>query len=710
MQKTSRGLFLGNVLLLVWSILCISIYIRGPARISYLQWSNLADWQYLAERIDRIDIVVYLADFLRSFAGLAAYSIACISLGSFLTRIIGIDNPRRQRTPLARFAALGTRFILGSSSFSVIFLTLSGFLQLTPVFFITILLIGFLSGLEPLTRTLREMSAGEVPAIQKDAGLKRYGVIFGLSIVILIVGLFTTSARISYDASAIYFSNAKLTALSQQVQYFTDETFVASVSQSAIQFTALIQLFGDQSARMLSWICGTVIIIFSLALAENMGISRRARTILLALLLTSTAFIDLLGDGKVDLISTAPAISAIYWMNSEAYNKTQNRPILILVGFLVGLACVLRPFNAFLLGIFTILFYLQRAINHKGSNPERIEFFFKPLSWIAIGVVGWGVEHLLINWMILGDPLAFLSSIASISSSSGPWDADPKQIFLFRLSYPIIASFRNTPQSLGNITPLFIGFLPALFSSSIRGELRTSKELLALVNIAIVTMLLWVFLFFTVVEIRYVFFLWIILFLLLAKIVDNVLIMENPFFRNIEYGAIVILLTFICLRTIFIAMDTYSPLNKQGNPQCYDRIFCEYLTPLNRTASPGDRILTLGAYRYYLRTDLFACSTTHEEYRVLQELSHHDSELFWQEVYRQGYRYIAYEKEYLLRHLRFGMIPSPENTPPWLTLVPIYGTFPDLIVAYQIEVNDPPVAETAICQKNTNGIWKLITP
>lgn len=579
---------------------------------------------------------------------------------------------------------------------------------MTPRYTAIILLIGFASGLGQTIRAVREIIMADKSKRRENSEPADYRAILWLSAGILILGLFTTTARISYDATAIYFSDAKLTALAHHIRYFTDGTFVASVFQSAIQFTALIQLFGDQSARMLSWIYGVVVIIFSLALAENVGLSRREQTILLALLLSSTAFIDLLGDGKVDLFSAAFAIATAYWMNVEVQCKLLNRPILLLVGFLAGLACVTRPFNAFLLGIFTLAFYIQQAVAHWGSRREAIWLFFRRLFWTAIGVIVWGIQHLLTNWMILGDPLAFLSSLSAINSSTGPWDAGPNHMLLFRLLYPIIATFRNTPQSLGNVTPLFIGFLPFVFSRTTRSESKISNRLLGLVITSLITLCLWVSTFFTVVEIRYVFFLWIILFLPAAKIIDNTLKSENPFFRHMEHGAILALLTFICLRTIFIALDSYSPLDEQGNPQCYDRALCAYLRPVNQVASPGDRVLTLSAYRYYLRTDLFACSTTHEEYRVLQEASHGDAELFWREIYQQGYNYIVYEKEYTLRHLGLGIIPSPENAPSWITLEPVFETFPDDLIAYRIEVNNPPIEENVACKRGPDGVWSVI--
>ena len=203
-----------------------------------------------------------------------------------------------------------------------------------------------------------------------------------------------------------------------------------------------------------------------------------------------------------------------------------------------------------------------------------------------------------------------------------------------RLFYPFAATFRNTPQSLGNISPLVIAFLPALLLSDVRKKVKISRELASLVVISASTIVLWIFTFFTVVEIRYVFFLWIILFLPAAEIISSILKNEDYIFKNVGFGLLSLLLGFLAFRTVFIAVDSYSPLDKNGNPQCSDFILCDYLKSINQSASPGERVLTLSAYRYYLRTDLFSCSTTHKEYQILQALSNKDTE-------DSGWKYIA---------------------------------------------------------------------
>jgi len=309
--------------------------------------------------------------------------------------------------------------------------------------------------------------------------------------------------------------------------------------------------------------------------------------------------------------------------------------------------------------------------------------------------------------MILGDPLAPLHNALMATPAIWQWSVDPNSIWVIRLLYPFAVTFINSPQTLGNISPLFLAFLPGIFNKKIRGSLNLSETLIVLLIVTVITLLLWIMLFFTVIEIRYVLFLWIILFMPLAKIVVGTLEHIGVFFRKLMELALILTLAFIAGRIIFISVDTYSPIDKQGFYHCYDLTLCNDLESINNLASPGDRVLGLGAYRYYLRPDLLSCSSKGEEYLILERLSNQDNSAFWEEVHRQGYKFIAYEKNYAVRHLRFGITPNPDNTPDWLHLEPIHGRPGDPTVAYMIQVNNPPFKSAVGCAKTNDGAWEV---
>ena len=703
MRTDSLGPKMGQMFFLIWAILCILFFVLFPGRESYVQWSNLGEWQLLSAKLERWAPLRDAISFFWSLAGMLLFSLACISLGSSIAKALGVSNISRPQTLLQGLALLATEFLLGNGLFSLVFLTLSSLYQLTAAYVILLLVLGALVGAGAMKRNLQEVFSAAASTVGRFQGTWWNICSLSLAAGILCFSLLNSTARISYDATAIYFSDAKLTALDKQIDFFVDDNFIVSAFHTSIQYTALIQVFGDQSARMSSWFFAAVFIILSIALAEKMGIAGPSKIILLALLLTSTSFVDLFGDGKVDIQSSAPAIAAVYWMVIDGQRKTLSRPILLLIGLLGGLAFIARPFNVFLVGLFVGIFYFQRTFLRKGFEPLNYRSFLNSVLFIGAGAMGLGIYHLFGNWMIHGDPLAFLLTLARIDASAGPWDYNPDQILVIRLLYPFIATFYNSPMTLGNISPLFVAFLPAALIPEIRKRVLWTSQLSALTAIAVVTLLLWIFLFFTVYELRYVLFLWAILFIPVAEIIAATLESDNQLLQNTAGALIVTLMAFMLLRTLYIPLDTYSPVDEAGNPQC----FCESLTPINETAAPGERVLTLSAHRYYLRTDLFACSTQHEEYGSLREAAQVSPESFWLEVYRQGYRYIAFEEEYTTRHLQMGIIPGPENAPDWLELQPLYAHPEGSHMAYRINIENPPTNTEATCKMNDSGIWEV---
>jgi hypothetical protein len=285
-----------------------------------------------------------------------------------------------------------------------------------------------------------------------------------------------------------------------------------------------------------------------------------------------------------------------------------------------------------------------------------------------------------------------------------PFDAN--YIRIMRLLLPFAVTFLNTPQSLGGLTPIFLGFLPFLFVVDLRKKINYSQPLGDLLIAALPTLTVWICAFFTVMEIRYVFFLWIILYLPVTEAVVSVFENKSLPFQKLSVALVYALLGFSIIRAAFTAIETYSPLDEQGNPQCHHFIFCDYLKPINDAAPQGVRVLTLNAYRYYLRTDLLACSTVSDEYQALHDASFQSADEFWEEVYRQGYTYIAYEHEYTMRHLHVDFIPSAENAPAWMELEQIYHSDPEIIAAYKINiVGEPPVRVEKTCAQN-NEIWE----
>jgi hypothetical protein len=139
-----------------------------------------------------------------------------------------------------------------------------------------------------------------------------------------------------------------------------ENTFPVSVFHAVIQDSAGMQVFGDQSARMISWLFGVMNIAIAIALADLVGVSSLARRILPSLILTSTAFLDQMGDGRVDLISSVYSLAAVYWM-AVRYESRQSQ-FLYFCQVVYRFSCILRH----IIFCSEYSFYLHLTTNRTG--------------------------------------------------------------------------------------------------------------------------------------------------------------------------------------------------------------------------------------------------------------------------------------------------------------------------------------------------------
>lgn len=673
-----------------WAALILLLFVLYSGKISHIYGSSLNSWDTFPRKLVEIEILSSAQNLFLALTGAIYFTIGCISLGSIITSKLWLT---KNLSITAWFCNLITTFLVGEIIYSFILFGMGIAKILSPTAN-NILLISFIFfgvfNIKNIFLSFQDRKKSEINTIIS----KSENLIIWLSISIILSTLLFTSARLSYDSVAVYFSNAKLTAITHQIQSYVDDAFFISSFHTGILYSAIIQLYGDQAARVFSWINGVFIIILSLGLAEKNKVGRAGKIATFAMLATSTAFIDLFGDGKIELASTLPILAAIYWLISA--NGTRSNQDLLFVGIFSGFAMIARPYNAILLGGFIGFFYI--------ASRETLISRIKSISWIAGPIVFLLAAHFALNWIILGDPLAPINNTLKVNTNVWQWSFDPNQIWTIRFFYPLATTFINTAQSLGNTSPLIIVFLPTLLLKKNKSNSNLSKSLAKIFIIAAATLTLWIVVYFTVLEIRYVLFLWIIIYIAFSERISLNIEQTGTVNKTISNCILITLLLFIVVRNIFIAVDAYAPINKSGIPQCGDFIFCNFLKPINEAAKPGERILALNAYRYYLRPELFACSSKNTDYVKIRDASLISNEAFWTEVHHQGYTYIAYERNYAVRHLYMNFSPNPENTPSWVQLNQLEDDMNGSFVSYKIEYINPPYKAEKQCSQNS-GVW-----
>ncbi|GAB4492548.1 MAG: hypothetical protein Fur0016_24640 [Anaerolineales bacterium] len=680
-------------LMLTIVFVSIALYVIN-SQVSYLHLFFLSKMPWQQESFMALRWTTFVSSLLLSLVGIGLFVAASFLASAAFFGWQTVSLPK-----------ILSAFVLGEILLSVFFLSLLVLTGLQPSQTAVVLALCALPvTLQPGLALRQSLAAAwQAPRLAWPRGWSLPWWLF----FIFISALGFSSTRLSYDAVAYYFSQARLMAITGQAKLYSfSDAFVVSSLHPEILFAALIQIFGDQAARLLSWVNGAVILLAGWEIGKLVGLSKPARLYFLTLLLTSTAFVDLLGDGKVELISTAPIVVALWWMIDSLQHPSRRH--FLLIGALLGFAIIARPYNIFLVPVFTILFYLfQTWPVLRAQGLKAALYFTRPLLWMFPTLLLMGAFHLWQNDLWLGSPLAPLTYARELDSGDWQWQFDPASLNILRLFYPLTVTFMNTPQSLGNISPLFVGFLPFLLFSGIRASIRFSESLRSLLLGALLTLILWITIFFTVVEIRYVFFLWIVFFLFGAQVIEETLQALPKGYQAILRAALTLLLSFILVRTLVISLATYSPIDANGQAHCYDIAFCTFLDPLNENAAEGERVFVLNAYRYYLRPDLFACSSQAQEYAPLQSLAKENDGTFWAELYRQGFQYLTYEKNFAEFHSHFGTIPPVESAPEWLNVEMISSDGNQRI--YKLHVNSPHFSPLNTCTQTNNGIWQVTT-
>jgi len=674
-----------------WLVLTLILFLSAN-RLSYLHL--FFPEQIGAGRLTLIDSFTFISQTVKATIGIILFSIAAFFCGSLIFK-----------WPEFSVVKSVTAVAIGQISCSVILLTTLSLWSLEKWVTLAILLIGTVSGGLWIGYWIRYRLSLGITFTKRTFLTIKNSAIAILLVAIFLACLAYSSSRLGYDAVAYYFSHARILAITGELILFYPKTaFAVSDLHSSILFSAITQLFGDQAARMLSWVNGGVILLAGWEIGKKAWLSWRARLYSLTLLLTSTAFVDLLGDGKVELISTAPIVLALCWMMDSLQNPSRGQ--FLLIGALLGFAIIARPYNIFIVPVFTVLFYLIQVFPFFRKEGLMAAWHFaRPALWMLPTLLTIGGFHLWQNAFWLGSPFAPFNHAQSLDVDDWHWQFDPTTLNMLRLLYPLTVTFLNTPQSLGNISPLFIGILPFLLLGKVRNQFHLPETLRSLLLPALATLILWITLFFTVVEIRYIFFLWILFFLFGAQVIEAALDTLEKGYQTILRAALALLLVFIIIRTLVISLATYSPVDYNGQAHCYDISFCTFLEPLNQTAAQGERVFVLNAYRYYLRPDLFACSSQAHEYAPMQFWAKENDGAFWAELYRQGFTYLSYEKNFAEFHSHFGAIPPPDSAPEWLRITLISSTRNESV--YQLQPTNPPFLPLKTCMQTDNGMWQV---
>jgi hypothetical protein len=328
--------------------------------------------------------------------------------------------------------------------------------------------------------------------------------------VLLLMGgtAFRVVLPVTWDAGATYLLMPSYVALSGDWSlmpnwtHFEVSGFIAE-AHMAVHLLANHLLLG----RLFAWWVAVAIGVLLADIGQHrLQLPPSARWMIFAILFTSTAFTNLIADGKTDLVGMALALLA-WWFLLQLDGPTTFTPrSLMFVGAMVGMATLSKLTYLALLGISFSLYVGWLLVSARRSMMDSMRGVVGALVWIGVGGVLVLIPHFIRNGLFFGEPFTPFIRLHSTDRASVIGEAwtPPDVVIQVRGLYPFFTVLGRDRLNYmyGNLSPLWLAWLPA--GLWVMGHQRRNRRLWAVMLIVTLTMGLYIALLYTVLELRYV--------------------------------------------------------------------------------------------------------------------------------------------------------------------------------------------------------------
>jgi len=597
------------------------------------------------------------------------YSFACLFVGGSALRILSRENT--EILSISAGTELATAYLLGQGILANIWLLIAlygDFSSIIVGIIVSLLTIGGIAQnyklifhfIQQLTNIYNESKSE--PASWK--------LIIVLTLLICMAWGASLGRSPIGDGSAFYLPIAKLIAVTHQLAPLPGFEELATLGlQGEMHFAALMSLGSPGAAQLFSWptiLAGAILL---LALAKNVGLKRHGQWLVLAMLFTSSAVVELSGSGKIDLFAAALGLAAYYW--AIRIREVNRSSIFWLVGLFTGLAVIAKISYVVTfvpsIGIIIIWSYYSWS-RQTGVQIFNVEKLLQCILIFVSGLLIAIIPHLVKNYILFQNPLAPFGTTGGLQDQTWYGPETTRRI-LFTI--PFALTYGDYWAQLGNLTPLVLAFFPlALFLPK---PSRVMNSPLFIVTIsAIIGVMTWFIVRPSVLAPRY--FMACLLLLIIPAARAAEFITSHPARPKILRRTVVAITILAVITTgwyylgrVFFPKQTYEYLSGQLSECGKAPEYCGMLTIINNSAEPGARLFTKTFARYWLRPDLIQCTATTDEINAYKGLD--TAEQRWSFIYGRGFRYIPIL--YFTDPLQNIISKDLEHIPNWLNVTRI---------------------------------------
>ena len=635
------------------------------------------------------------------------YILACLGLGSLLLRCLHVRS--QNQVMAASLAKLSTAFLLGQGGLAVVWLALALSAIFSPQVVTAISLLSILGGARlawPSFYTgIRSLWSG-LSDLKRETWIWRL-VAFATLSLILVEGVGALVMPPIGDAEAFYMAISKVIADSHRLIPLSGYEQISQIGlQGELHYAALMSLVNPEAAKLFVWPTSLALTLMLLAIGSQVGIKKRGQWIMLAILFTSTAFIYVIPDGKVDLFGAAMGIAAFYWAlrSGESHDTIALR----LAGLFGGLAVVAKFSNLVAL-VPSVLFLIvwQRISSHRDETARKriISMTTAALSfcfWMLPAII----PHLFKNALLFSQPLAPFIAMPGQAWLDQIWFS-PEVTRRIVMTYPLALVFGQYPMQYGNLSPLLLAFAPLAMKLP-QSYLTMNSQLVRLTIAALLGVILWVILRPSIIAPRYI-LATLLAFIPLAACGAGYVVEMESTPRWLSIGILICLFATIGTVALPRISAVAKPLRAFAAGQAVTcnpmDARCRAINLVNQRAMPGDRVYLGTWYRYWLRPDLLQCISNRDD---MTTPGLGNAEAQWTHLYERGFRYLIYERRYPYGTSNSSMadVLDASQAPAWLAITPLL--IQDDYVALHLESRDPSRLPLMTCRQVQGPAWDVV--
>jgi hypothetical protein len=429
---------------------------------------------------------------IKTFGIIFIYAMASIGWGSLLIKVLGIRNDHKIASNLGLFFTIS--YILGLIIQAFIWLFLSITFLFLPSIVWGFCLIGnllFFFCFPFYIIARREVVTNKTK--RKLFYENDYLIIYVGLVLLFFLTFFTLGRELSSDAAELYMAWPKLIANTHGLITYPARSISSTIGLfGEFHYAAMIALGSPDACRLTDIILLLCILLLIYQLCKRFNIKHVGLSVIYTILFTSTAFLYLIGKGTSDLYAFVLGLTTVVLVFIAIEENDQAS--WIIAGLVFG-TCLISKLSYILCFIPTIatLIVLLKFENKEHSDSKQ-KFFKSLLSVVTYFALG----------SFIGALLFFIKNIYLFSNpfiSFTPWANQLLDFPIFKsktdliriiLFYPFMLTYGKFPLQSGNLSPIFLCFLPlsvVLFRKRID---KKTKNLIILTVSSLVGMVAWV--------------------------------------------------------------------------------------------------------------------------------------------------------------------------------------------------------------------------